>query len=68
MLTRILILATLALILVSLFGALSMILRKQGQNKRMVQALTLRIGLSIGLFVVLMVGFYFGFIPQHGLK
>jgi hypothetical protein len=65
MLAKILILFTLALILASLFSAL-LLLFKSGESdkrERVVQALTIRIGLSIGLFVALMAAFYFGLIP-----
>ena len=68
MLAKILILATLALILVSLFSALAMLFKNDDQAKRklVVQALTLRIGLSIALFLVLIASFYFGLIPGRG--
>ena len=68
MLAKILILATLALILVSLFSALALLFKTDdpGKRKRVVQALTVRISLSIGLFVVLVARFYFGLIPGRG--
>jgi hypothetical protein len=34
----------------------------------MVQALTVRVALSVGLFLMLLAGFYFGIIPQQGLR
>lgn len=68
MLTKIFIIAILVLILASLFGALSMLFRKEGANDRMARALTVRVALSIGLFVMLLAGFYFGIIPERGLK
>jgi hypothetical protein len=68
MLTKILILAILALILISLFSALAMMFRKEGQTKNVVRALTVRVALSITLFLMLLAGFYFGIIPQQGLK
>lgn len=68
MLTKIFILAVLALILISLFSALSLLLNKNTPRERMAKALTIRVALSIGLFVTLLAGFYFGIIPQHGLK
>jgi len=68
MLTKIFILAVLALILISLFSALALLFRKKGQETRMVRALTVRVALSIGLFVMLLAGFYFGIIPQQGLR
>ena len=68
MLAKILILATLALILVSLFSALAMLFKSDDDAKRklVVQALTVRISLSIGLFVALLASFYFGLIPGRG--
>ena len=68
MLTKVFIIAILVLILASLFGALSMLFRKEGANDRMVRALTVRVALSIGLFAMLLAGFYFGIIPERGLK
>jgi len=67
-LAKILILTTLALILVSLFSALALLYKNDDPNKRkrVVQALTVRIGLSIGLFVALVASFYFGLIPGRG--
>lgn len=35
-------------------------------SNRMVQALTVRISLSVGLFVLLLIGWYFGLITPHG--
>jgi heme/copper-type cytochrome/quinol oxidase subunit 3 len=68
MLIKVFILAVLVLILASLFSALAMLFRQRGQNERMVKALTVRISLSIGLFLLLLAGSYFGIIPHHGLK
>jgi len=68
MLAKILILLTLALILVSLFSALAMLFKNDDPEKRklVVKALTVRISLSIGLFLVLMASFYFGLLPGRG--
>lgn len=65
MLAKILILITLALILTSLFSALAILFKNDdpGKRKLVVQALTVRICISIGLFIALMVSFYFGLIP-----
>jgi hypothetical protein len=70
MLTKILVLALLALIVISLFSALAMLLRNDDQAKRerVVKALTVRIALSMGLFLMLLAGFYFGFLPAPGAK
>ena len=50
-------------ILVSLGSALWYMLRPGSDKTRMVKALSLRVGLSIALFVMLMAGYYFGLIP-----
>ena len=49
-------------IVVSLGSALWYMLRPGKDPKRMVKALSLRVGLSVTLFVILMAGYYFGFI------
>ena len=53
----------LLLIVASLASAALFMLRKQGDPKRMVKALAVRVGLSVALFVMLMAGYYFGLIP-----
>jgi hypothetical protein len=68
MLTKILILAVLALIVISLFSALALLFRKEQEKNQMVRALTIRVALSISLFLLLMAGLYFGVIPQKGLR
>jgi heme/copper-type cytochrome/quinol oxidase subunit 3 len=68
MLAKIIILAVLVLIVASLGSALALLFRKEGDKNRMVQALTLRVSLSLGLFLVLLASFYFGLIPSHGLR
>jgi hypothetical protein len=50
-------------VIVSLFSGLFFLLRDRHQGGRTVKALTVRIGLSIALFVLLMVGYRFGLIP-----
>ena len=51
------------LILASLGSALFFLITDRGQSKRIVTALTLRVGLSVALFLVLMAGHYFGLVP-----
>jgi len=60
---KILVLLVVMLILASLGQALYFLIRDRGQGERTVRALTWRIGLSLGLFLLLMAGFQFGFIP-----
>ena len=64
---RILVIAMLVLIVGSLGSALWFLIRDKGTSDRTVKALTVRISLSIGLFLLLMAGYYFGIIPKTGL-
>jgi uncharacterized RDD family membrane protein YckC len=60
---RYVVIAMLIAVLVSLGSALWYMLRPGNDKTRMVKALSLRVGLSIALFVMLMAGYYFGLIP-----
>lgn len=60
---RYLVFLMLFLIVASLVSALLFVMRDRGNSKRAVAALALRVGLSMGLFLLLMAGYYFGFIP-----
>jgi len=64
---RIFVIAMLILIVGSLGSALWFLIRDKGTSERTVKALTVRISLSIGLFLLLMAGYYFGIIPKTGL-
>ncbi len=64
---RIVIIAFLVLIFLSLGSAMFYLIRDKGQSDRTVKALTIRVGLSISLFLLLMLGHYFGIIPKTGL-
>jgi len=64
---RIFVIAVLILIVGSLGSALWFLIRDKGNSTRTVKALTVRISLSIGLFLLLMAGYYFGLIPKTGL-
>jgi hypothetical protein len=64
---RIVVIAMLVLIVGSLGSALWFLVRDKGNSDRTVKALTVRISLSIGLFLLLMAGYYFGLIPKTGL-
>lgn len=57
------VIAALLLIVASLGSALVFALRDRSGSTRAVKALAIRVGLSIALFLFLMAGFYFGFIP-----
>lgn len=52
-------------VLASLFSGLYFVFRDRGEGPRAVKALTLRIALSIALFVLLMIGYRLGWIAGH---
>lgn len=64
---KIVIVLFLLVILWSLFSALYYLMKDKGGSERTVKALTFRVALSISLFLLLMAGYYFGFIPKQGL-
>ena len=53
----------LLLILGSLASALFYLVKGRGDPRKMAMALTVRVGLSVALFVMLMAAYYFGLIP-----
>ena len=57
---KIIVLLFVAVILASLFSALYFLIKDKGQSDRTVKALTVRVALSVTLFVLLMLGFHFG--------
>ncbi len=54
-------------IVASLGSALFHLSRSGGDSKKMARALTLRVGLSVGLFILLMLAWAAGLISPHGL-
>lgn len=66
-LIRIAIIAALIGIVVSLGSALYHLSSGKGDPQKMVRALTWRVGLSIGLFVMLFVAWRAGLIQPHGI-
>lgn len=63
--TRLLILACLVAIVLSLGSALVHLMRDKGESKKMARALTIRAGLSVLLFVLLMVAWWLGWIQPN---
>jgi len=63
---RFLILAGLLAIVLSLGSALLHLVRGKGDSKKMARALTIRVGLSILLFLLLLLAWYLGWIQPHG--
>lgn len=55
-------------ILASLASALYYLVKDKGQSDRTVKMLTVRVALSLTLFLLLMAGYYFGIVPQNGLR
>lgn len=62
---KLLVIAFVILIIASLGSALYYLIKDRGGSTRTVRALTLRVALSITLFALLMLGFYFGFITTR---
>ncbi|MBL8418328.1 MAG: twin transmembrane helix small protein [Dechloromonas sp.] len=62
---RVLVILLLLAILGSLFSGLFYLYRDRGAGERTARALTVRITLSIALFVLLLAGFRFGLIPGY---
>jgi hypothetical protein len=63
---KIVIIAFLVVIVGSLASALFYLMRDKGGSDRTVKALTIRVALSVSLFLILMLGYYFGLIPPSG--
>jgi DUF2909 family protein len=61
------IIALLLGIVVSLGHALTSMSSGPERSKRMAQALTVRISLSVALFALLLIGNHFGWIQPHGV-
>jgi hypothetical protein len=64
MLIKIIIVLALIAIVGSLFSALFFLAKDKTGSERTVKALTVRIGLSITLFILLLIAYYFGLIGQ----
>ena len=64
---RLVVVAFLAIIVLSLASAMFYLIRDKGKSDRTVKALTVRVVLSVTLFALLMLGYYFGLIPKGGL-
>jgi hypothetical protein len=55
-------------ILVSLFSGLFYMVKDRGENSRTLKALSYRIGLSVALFMLLLLLWKLGFIEPHGVQ
>ena len=64
---RIVIIILLFAVIASLFSGLYFVYKDKGNSNRAVISLTIRIGLSVLVFVILIVSYYFGWITERGL-
>lgn len=65
---KIFVLACLIGIVVSLGSGMYHLMTDKGDSKKMVKALTVRVGLSVGLFILLLIAWSQGLIEPHGLR
>jgi Protein of unknown function (DUF2909) len=66
-LTKLIIVVALIAIIGSLGSALFQLSRGTGDSQKMLRALTWRISLSVGLFLLLLLAWRMGYIRPHGL-
>lgn len=64
---KIVVIALLVVILISLAGGMVFLVKDKGQGDRAAKSLTLRIVLSIILFILLLTGYKAGWIRPHGM-
>ena len=64
---KILIVLMLVAIVASLGSALFHLSRSGGDSRKMFRSLALRVGLSVGLFILLMIAWALGLIQPHGM-
>lgn len=67
MLFKIFVAIALCAILLSLGSGLVFMIRDKGRSNRTLRALTIRIALSISLFLILMIAYATGLITPHGV-
>ncbi len=67
MATKIIVVLFLFIIIGSLFSGLFYLVKDKGTSERTVRALTVRISLSVLLFVLLMLGYATGLLQPHGV-
>ena len=63
---KVLVIGTLIAIVASLGQALFSMTSGPSNSKRMVQALTVRVGLSVALFILLLIGWQLGLVSPNG--
>jgi hypothetical protein len=68
MVFKALVILLLFVVLSTLFSGLFFLIKDKGQSERTVKSLTWRIGLSLILFILLMIGAATGWIQPHGVQ
>ena len=68
MIFKIIIVALLLVVVFSLGQALFFLIRDESKSDRMLKSLTWRIGLSVFIFILLLIGQAMGIITPHGLS
>jgi len=66
-LSRLLIVLVLVGIVASMGSALFQLTRQGGDSRKMLRALQIRVALSVGMFVILLVAWRLGHIQPHGV-
>jgi hypothetical protein len=67
MFIKIVVVALLVAVVISLTSGMVFLIKDKGQGTRTVKALSFRIGLSLLAFFVLILSYYAGWIQPHGL-
>ena len=67
MFTKTIIIITMLVILIALGSGLAFLVRDDGKSKRTVTALSWRIGISLTLFIFLLLAFSLGWIKPHAI-
>ena len=65
---KFLIIACLVAIVLSLASGLFYLVSDKGESKKMVTALSIRVGLSLLLFALLLIAWWQGLITPHGIQ
>jgi hypothetical protein len=65
---KIIVVAALIAVVVSLFSALYYLYRDKGHGTRMVRMLAIRVALSIGLVAFLVLSYFMGWIGPQGMR
>jgi amino acid transporter len=65
---KIIIVLLLLAVLISLASGMFFLVQDQGESDRTVKSLTVRITLSIALFLMLIIGYFTGLIQPHGIS